>query len=80
MRALQKIAKARRSSSINRKKVDAFKKKLDATMKLWPRGVMYGIENEEDRLFLRSMMEDRVATFGTRDNVNRGEPRKQKGD
>ena len=38
-------------------------------MKFWPRDAMDRIRNEEDKLFLQSMMGDRTATFRPVDNV-----------
>ena len=38
-------------------------------MKFWPRDAIERIQNEEDQLFLQSMMGDRTATLGPVDNV-----------
>ena len=38
-------------------------------MKFWPRDAIERIQNEEDKLFLQSMMGDRTATLRSVDNV-----------
>ena len=38
-------------------------------MKFWPRDAIERIQDEEDKLFLQSMMGDRTATLGPVDNV-----------
>ena len=38
-------------------------------MKFWPRDAFERIQNEEDKLFLQSMMGDRTATLGPVNNV-----------
>ena len=36
-------------------------------MKFWPRDVFEKMSNDEDKLFLESMMSDRIATMGSVD-------------
>ena len=50
-------------------KINGFKEKLDRTMKFWPRDAIERLQNEEDKLFLQSMMSDRRATLGPVVNV-----------
>ena len=50
-------------------KINGFKEKLDRTMKFWPRDANERLQNEEDKLFLQSMMGNRTATLGPVVNV-----------
>ena len=64
---LNKTTKAKREGGSE--KINGFKEKLDHTMKFWPRDAIEGIQNEQDKLFLQSMIGDRTATLGPVDNV-----------
>jgi len=66
---LIKIPKRRRQLPSTLKKVQNFQKLLNKTMKLWPKKALDIIKNEEDRLFLKSMMSDRVASYTSADNL-----------
>jgi len=42
---------------------------LSKTFVPWPKNIEQTLKNEEDKLFLKSMQTDRVATFGSFDQV-----------
>ena len=66
LRSINRIPKAKRAACFER--VNSFKAKLDRTMKLWPLDAIERMQNE-DKLFLQSMMADSVATLGPVENV-----------
>ena len=57
--------------------VAAAEEKLNKTFKLWPQNLFDLVKNEEDVLFLNSMMTDRVASFGSFDAVLHGVLKRQ---
>ena len=67
LRSINKIPKAKRAACFER--VNSFMAKLDRTMRLWTLDAIERMQNEENKLFLQSMMADRVATLGPVDNV-----------
>lgn len=69
MTSLQKINIASREKDINATRINSFKYELNTTMKFWPNDTLEKISNEEDRLFLKSMMSDRKASMGPVDNI-----------
>ena len=68
---LREIPKLRRSSGAgkDRERIDKELEDLKTTFVLWPKNVEQLITNEEDKAFLQSMMSDRVASFGCKDNI-----------
>ena len=46
-----------------RKSIDSFKSELGETIKFWPRNAMKKLTLQKDRIFLQSMMTDRVASI-----------------
>ena len=67
LKSINKTTKAKREGGSE--KINGFKEKLDRTMTFWPRDAFERIQNEEDKLFLQSMMGDRTATLGPVNNV-----------
>ena len=67
MKSINKTTKAKREGGSD--KTNGFKEKLDRTIKFWPRDAFERIQDEEDKLFLQSMMGDRTATLGPVENV-----------
>ena len=67
LKSINKTTKAKREGGSE--KINGFKEKLDRTMTFWPRDAFERIQNEEDKLFLQSMMCDRTATLGPVYNV-----------
>ena len=67
MKAILKTNKKKRDTEFFKNKVEIFKSKLSMTMKFWPRDVFEKMSNDEDKLFLESMMSDRIATMGSVD-------------
>lgn len=69
MKGLIKINRDSRDKGKNKVRIDSFKDKLGTTMKFWPRDALTRISNEEDKLFLLSMMGDREACMAEEDKV-----------
>ena len=67
LKFINETTKAKREGSSE--KMIGFKEKLDRTMTFWSRDAIDRIQNEEDKLFLQSMMGDRTATLGPVDNM-----------
>ena len=65
--SLRKLPIARRQTS--KIAIDKFKHKLTTTMPFWPKNVFKLLKNEEDKLFLEDMMNERKASIGAEDRV-----------
>ena len=66
---LRAIPLKRRSTPNCIYKVQAMKAQLAKTFPLWPANVEQTLKNTEDLCFLESMKTDRLATFGSREQV-----------
>ena len=66
---LRAIPIARRTAPATLDKLKLQETELDKTFQLWPSNAEQLIKNPEDLQFLLSMKTDRVATFGSTDNV-----------
>ena len=62
-----KIPIESRSSEKSKERIEEFKQQLNASFKFWPRNALMKITNEEDKLFLKSMMSDRKACMAGAD-------------
>jgi len=56
-----KIPIQSRSTGKSKERIEEFREQLHTTFKFWPRNAMTKISNEDDRLFLKSMMSDQKA-------------------
>lgn len=80
---LRNVPLERRESDTTRRKPDEMNAKLEQTFPLWPANAEVSVKNPDDLAFLKSMKEDRVATFSGKDmklanRLKRSEERKQK--
>ena len=78
--AILAIPIKRRDTEASRRRLAAMQTMLDETFIVWPQHALHIINNDEDRAFLRSMMGDRLATFGVRDEKLAGTVRQQQTD
>ena len=63
MKNIIKIQPRNRTSGKQNERLEEFRRRLQTTMKFWPRNAMEKIDNEEDKKFLLSMINDRKATM-----------------
>ena len=68
LKSLMKINVRSRETKSN-KKISEFKMKLETIMKFWPRNALEVMTNENNKSFLRSMIADRKASMGARDDI-----------
>lgn len=66
---LREIPVARRETPTTLTRLEAMQNLLSKTFVMWPADVEKRIENLEDLSFLKSMMNDRKATFGSHDSI-----------
>ena len=74
--AIRAIPIKRRDTETSRRRLAAMQTMLDETFIVWPQNTLH-IINNDDRAFLRSMMGDRLATFGVRDEKLAGTVRRR---
>ena len=67
---LRQIPQSRRENPNTLEKLQIMSDHLEKTFSCWPQDAMSVIKNEEDKTFLKSMMTDRLASFGSLDKKN----------